>query len=174
MRKRHAKAAREGEEKPFGVSVVIGGSAVNENHGQLRRQGHGTAPLTNQVLDSLEGYLDNIAAAATQTVAKGGSLAEVAASLAISVDTVAQQQQEIKRLYRHINTLKKRGTQDSNIGTMAGGGLVGTVYTYCAAVESTMPHKNNSCYFDPENMTDQRKWDQKLMDEKGVVCKDDK
>ena len=43
--------------------------------------------------------------AATQTVAKGGQLAELAASLAISINTVARQQQEIKRLYEHINDM---------------------------------------------------------------------
>ena len=83
--------------KPFGVSAVIRGSAVNEAHGQLRRQRHttytGTAPLPNQMLDTLEGYLYNIAAAETQTVTKGGPLAELVASLAISVDTVARHQQ---------------------------------------------------------------------------------
>ena len=50
------------------------------------------APLPNKMLDSLEGYLDNIAAAATQAVAKGGPPAELLASLAISIDTVAAQQ----------------------------------------------------------------------------------
>ena len=68
----------------------------------------GTPQLTNQMLDLLEGYLDNIAAAATQTVANGGSLAELAASLAISVDTVARQKIEIKRLSDQISALKKR------------------------------------------------------------------
>ena len=43
----------------------------------------GPAPLTNQIMDSLDGYLDNIATADTQTVTKGGPLAELAASLAI-------------------------------------------------------------------------------------------
>ena len=52
--------------------------------------------------------MDNIGAAATQTVAKGGPLAELASSLAISVDTVARQKQEINRLYEQINALKKR------------------------------------------------------------------
>ena len=66
------------------------------------------APLLNQILDSLEGYLDNISAAATQTVAKGGPLAEFSASLAISVDTVAAQQKEIKRMNEQINTTKKK------------------------------------------------------------------
>ena len=97
MAKRQAEAAREGEDKPFG------GSAVNDSHGQLRRRGHTasawTAPLSNQMLGSLEGYLDSIATEATQTVAKGGPLAELSASLVISIDTVARQQQEIKCLY---------------------------------------------------------------------------
>ena len=44
------------------------------------------------MLESLEGYLYNIAASATQPVAKGGPLAELAASLAISLDAVAQNQ----------------------------------------------------------------------------------
>ena len=44
-------------------------------------------------MDSLEGYLDNIAAAAMQTAENGGPLTELAASLAISVDTVTRQQQ---------------------------------------------------------------------------------
>ena len=55
-----------------------------------------TPQITDQILDSLEGYLDNIAAAATQTAANGDPLAEVAASLAISVVTVTRQQQKIK------------------------------------------------------------------------------
>ena len=101
--KRRAEAAREGEGKPFSGSAVISGSAVNETHGQLRRRGHtasaGPDPLTNHMLDSLEGYLDNITVAATQTIAKGGPLAELSASLAISVDTVARQKQEINSLY---------------------------------------------------------------------------
>ena len=45
------------------------------------------------MMDFLEGYLDNIAAEATQTVVKGGPLAVLAASLVISVDTVARQHQ---------------------------------------------------------------------------------
>ena len=58
------------------------------------------------MLDSLEGYLDNIAAAVTQTAATGTPLAELAASLAVSVDTVACQRIEIKRLTEHINALR--------------------------------------------------------------------
>ena len=45
------------------------------------------------MMNSLEGYLENIALAATQTAANGGPLAELANSLEISVDTVARQQQ---------------------------------------------------------------------------------
>ena len=61
------------------------------------------------MLGSLEGYLDNIAAAATQTAATGTPLAEMAASLAVSVDTVAIQQIEIKRLTEHIKALREKG-----------------------------------------------------------------
>ena len=43
------------------------------------------------MLDSLEGYLDNITAAATHTAATGGPLAELAASLTVYVDTVTRQ-----------------------------------------------------------------------------------
>ena len=55
------------------------------------------------MLDSLEGYLDNIVAADTQTASNGGPLAELAASLEISFDTVARQQQEIDRLSEQIS-----------------------------------------------------------------------
>ena len=65
------------------------------------------------MLDSLEGYLDNIAAAASQTAATGTPLAELAASLAVSVDTVARQQIEIKRLTEHINALRGKGVSST-------------------------------------------------------------
>ena len=55
------------------------------------------------MMDLLEEYLDNIAAAATQNAVEGGPIAELGASLAISVDTVARQQQEIKRLSKQVN-----------------------------------------------------------------------
>ena len=119
------------------------------------------------MLESLKKYLDNIAGAATQTVAKGGPLAELAASIALSVDTVARQQQEIKHLYEQINAMKNIGTQASSIGKISGGGMMGTVCPYCAAVGLTVPHKKNTCYFDPKKMTYQREWAQKIMDEKG-------
>ena len=66
------------------------------------------------MLDSLEGYLDNIAAAATQTAANGGPLEELEASLAVFVDTVARKQLEIKRLTEHTNALKKKGGEVTN------------------------------------------------------------
>ena len=101
-------------------------------------------------MNSLEDYLDNIAAAATQTAAKGGPLAELLASLEISVDTVARQQQEIKRLSDQINALKKRVTQAASVGTLPGGRLMGTtVCTHCEAVGCTAPHRKNACYSDP-------------------------
>ena len=85
--KQRAEAAREGKDKPFG------GAAADKTHNHLRKRGNTylavPAPLSNQMLDYIEGYLDNIATAATQAVAKGGPLAELSAILAISVDTVS-------------------------------------------------------------------------------------
>ena len=90
MAKRRSGASREVEDKPFG------GSAVNNAHEQMHQRGHIASavpsPLTNQRLDSLEGYLNNIDASAKQSVAKGGPLAELSASLAISIEKVAAQQ----------------------------------------------------------------------------------
>ena len=70
--------------------------------------------MSNQMLDLLEGYLDNILEAATQTAVNGGPLAEVAASMSVSVDTVARQKLEIKRVTEHINALKKKGGTVTN------------------------------------------------------------
>ena len=67
MAKRQAKAAREGEDKPFDGS----GSDKAHDH-MIRRESKSsaaTSPLSNQMLDSLEGHLDNIDAATTQAVA---------------------------------------------------------------------------------------------------------
>ena len=101
--KRRSEATREREHKPFGDSAMFGVDPVEkEQHKQEE------APqMSHQMIDSLEGYIDNIAEAATQTVANGGPLAELAASLAVYVDTVARQQIDIKRLTEHINALKK-------------------------------------------------------------------
>ena len=76
-------------------------------------------------------------------------------------------------MYEQINDMKKRGTQASNIGKTAGGGLTGNVRPHCAAVGRTASHKNNSCYFEPKKMMDRREWDRKLMDENGVARNDD-
>ena len=105
------------------------------------------------MMDLLEGYLDNISAEATQTAEKRGPLTELAASLAISVDTVTRKQQEIKRFSEQVNALKKRGTQASRVGTLPGGT---TICTHCEAVIYTTPHRKNACYFEPRKMTDQK------------------
>ena len=172
--KQRAESAREGEEKSFGDSVIFGAAPEKKSNKQLRRKGNkklaGIAPLTNQMMDSLEGYLDNIDTTATQTAENGGPLAELAASMAISVETVVRQQQEIKRLSEQVNALKKRGTQAASVGTFPGGT---TVCTHCEAVGRTVLNRKNACYFDPQKMTDRKDWARKLMDEKGVACKDD-
>ena len=93
------------------------------------------------MLDSLEGYLDNIAAGAMQTSANGDPLEELAASLAISVDTVARQQQEIKNLSERLNALKRKGASATSGATLQGG--TNTVCTHCEAVGRTAPHRKN-------------------------------
>ena len=100
--------------------------------------------MSNQMFDYLEGYLDNITAAATQTAANGGPLAELAASLEVSVDTVARQKLEIKRLTEHINALKNKG------GAVTTGvpGTVGNNFPlckHCEAVGQTVPHRYKRC-----------------------------
>ena len=87
------------------------------------------------MLDSLEGYLDNIAAAATQTAANGGPLAELAASLTVSVDTSARQKIEIKRLTEHIDALKKKVcTVTAEVPGIGGTNSKSPQYKHCAAV----------------------------------------
>ena len=87
--KRRAKYAREGEEKPFGGAAAD--KAQYQLHWRVRTSSAVPAPLSNQMMDLIKGYLDNIATAATQAVANIGPLAELSTRLAISVDTVAAQ-----------------------------------------------------------------------------------
>ena len=170
--KRRVEAAGEGEEKPFGGSALFG-AAPEKGNEQLRRQEHkktaGTPPLTNEMMDSLEGYLDNIAAAATQTAANGGPLAELAASLEMLVDTVARQQLEIKRLLEQLNALKKKGSSATSGAILPGGN--NTICTHCEAVSYTAPHRKNACYFDLRKMKDRKDWSKRLMEEKCIKFK---
>ena len=89
--------------------------------------------MSNQMLDSLEGYLENIAAAATQTAANGGPLKELAASLVVYIDTVARQQIEIKRLAEHVNALKNKGGSVT-AGVPGTGGNNSPQRKHCAVV----------------------------------------
>ena len=82
------------------------------------------------------------------------------------------QAKQIKRLYEYINALKNKGTPTPSTGTMAGGGMTENVYPHCYLVGRLALHKKNTCYFDPRNMTDMRKWDRKLMDKRLVAYKD--
>ena len=100
MAKRRQDAAREVFAKPF-----VGAAYYDTSPTRIAQ----LPPLSNQMLDSLEGYIDNIAAAATQSAATGTNLAEFSATLAISVDTVAPQAKEIAQLHRQLNTLTKKG-----------------------------------------------------------------
>ena len=120
-----------------------------QNQSEKKKTKHMGVPQTsNQMLDSLEGYLDNITAASTQTAANGGPLAELAAILEVSVYTVARQQLEIKRLTEHVNALKKKGGSVT-AGVPGTGGNNFPQCNHCAAVGQMPPHRNNKCYFDP-------------------------
>ena len=127
--------------------------------------------MSNQMLDSLEGYLDNIAAAATQTVTTGTPLAELAASLAVSVDTVARQQIKIKRLTEHINTLRKKGVAGTPSVPSTGDNNANAC-KHCKAVRRSVPHRNNHCFFNPRKNKNRVDWAAKLMEAKGVVFND--
>ena len=127
--------------------------------------------MSHQMLDSLEGYLDNIAAAATQTDATGTPLAELAASLAVLVDTVARQQIEIKRLTEHINALRKKGAA-STASVSSTGDNNATACKHCKAVGRSVPHRNNHCFFDPRKNKNIVDWAVKLVKAKGVVFND--
>ena len=87
------------------------------------------------MMDSLEGYLNNIAAVATQTVDHGGPLAELASSLAVSLDTVARQQQDIKRLKAQVNAFKNKGPQETS-----GKEMERMICKHYEAVGRTAPH----------------------------------
>ena len=153
---------REGEQKRFGGSAQFGPAPVEEK----------TAPESNpttmshQMLDSLEGYLDNITAAETQTAATGTPLAELAAILAVSLDTVARQQIEIKRLTEHINALRKKVAAGTSSVPITGDNNA-TACKHCKAVGRSLPHRNNHCFFDPRKNKNRIDCAAKLMEAKG-------
>ena len=93
------------------------------------------AQLTHHMMNSLEGYVNIIAAAATQTADQGGPLAELAASLAVSVDNVVRQQQEIKLLTAQVNAFKKKGPQETSEKEREK-----MICKHCEAVVRTAPH----------------------------------
>ena len=104
------------------------------------------------MLDSLEGYLDNIAAAATQTAATDAPLAELAASLSVLVDTVARQQIEIKRLIEHINALREKGGSVT-AGVPNTGDNNPPDCKHFKAVGRSAQHHQNQCFFNPRKKT---------------------
>ena len=118
--------------------------------------------MSHQMLYYLEGYLDNIASAATQTAATGTTLAELAANLAVSVDTVARQKLEIKRLTEHINYLRKKGGAVT-AGVLNTGENNSPNCKHCEAVGRSAPHCHNQCFFDPHKNKKRMGWATKLM-----------
>ena len=166
--KRRSEAVREGEHKPFGGSAQFGVAPVRNEPEQKESN---TPTISHQMLDSLEGYLDNIAAAATQTAATGTSIAEFADSLAVSVDTVARQQTEIKRLTEHINDLRKKGGSVT-AGVPNTGDNNSPTCKHCTSVARSEPHRHNQCFFDPRKKKNGMGRATKLMEAKGIVFND--
>ena len=124
--------------------------------------------MSNQMLDSLEGYLDNIAAATTQTAAKRTPLTELAASLAVLVYTIARQQIDIKRLTENINALRKKGVSVTSSVPNTGDNNA-TTCKHFKAVGRSAPHCNNQSFFDPRKNKHRLDWAAKLMEAKGIV-----
>ena len=165
--KRRTEAVREGDQKPFGGSAQFGPAPVGE-----KTEPESNPPtMSHQMLDSLEGYLDNIAAAATQTAATGTPLTELAASLVVLVDTVDRQQIEIKRLTEHINALRGKGAA-STASVPSTEDNTATTCKHCKAVGRSVPHRNNNCFFDPRKNKNRVDWAAKLMEAKGMVFND--
>ena len=108
----------------------------------------------------------------TQTAANGAPLTELAASLAVSVDTVARQKIDNKRLTEHINALKKKGGS-VNTGVPGTGGNNSPQCKHCAAVGRTAQHQNNTCYFNPRKNKERMGWAKRLMEAKGVLFNDE-
>ena len=127
--------------------------------------------MSHQMIDLLEGYLDNITESATQTAATGTPLAELVASLAVSVDTMARQQIEIKRLTEHINALREKGVSVT-ASVPSTGDNNATTCKHGKAVGRSAPHRNNHCYFDPRKNKHILDWAAKLMEAKGIVFND--
>ena len=103
--------------------------------------------------------------------ATGTPLAELAASLVVSVDTVARQQIEIKRLTEHINALRKKGVSVTASVPNTGDNNT-TTCKHCKAVGRSAPHRNNQCFFYPRKNKHRLDWAAKLMEAKGIVFND--
>ena len=127
--------------------------------------------MYHKMLDSLEGYLYNIAAAATHTAATGTPIAELAASRAMSVDTVARQQIEIKRLTEHINVFRKKGGSVT-AGVPNTGNNNSPNCKHCTAVGRSAPHRHNQCFFNPRKNKNRMGWATKIIEAKGIVVND--
>ena len=82
------------------VGQPFGGQAIAQALPQ-----HIQPQVTNQMVDTLAGYFDIIAAAAT-TTGHGTDLAYIAASMAILLDTNAAQSKELKQMRDQINDLR--------------------------------------------------------------------
>ena len=97
---------------------------------------------------------------------------ESAASLAISVDTVARQQLEIKRLTENNNSLRKKGGAVTACVPNTGVNNYPN-FKHCAAVGRSAPHRHNQRFFNPSKNKNRMGWTTKIMEAKGIVFNDE-
>ena len=116
------------------------------------------------MFDTLAGYLDNIEAAAT-TAGHGTELSDIAASMAILVDTNAAQAKKLKQMREHINALRN----SSNNPRADPSGPTRAVCPHCTAVGRSVPHAKDVCFFNPKIIKNIPTWAKELMKVKGVA-----
>ena len=103
--------------------------------------------VTNQMVDTLAGYLDNISAAAT-TAGRGAYMDDLAASMAILVDTNASQAKELKKTREQINSFRNNNPRADKSGPKR------TVCPHYTAVRRNVPHAKSACFFNPDIVQD--------------------
>ena len=120
--------------------------------------------VTNQMVNTLAGYLDNITSTDT-TIGRGTKLAHLDASMDILVDTNAAQAKEFKQMREQINDLR-----NSNNNPQADtSGPTRTVCPHCTAFGRSVPHTKYACYFNPKNIKNITTLAKELTKEMGVT-----
>ena len=148
--------ARDAVGQPFGGQSIV--QALTQ---QVQPQ------VTNQMVETLDGYLNNISAAAT-TTGRGKELDDFAASMAILVDTNASQAKVLKQMRYQINDFCNNNHQADASGPPR------TVCPHCTAAGGNVLHAKYECLFNPKSIKNIPTWSKELMRAKGVAFEVDK